>query len=684
MNIEKANTLFRENKLEEALEAYKSINKENLLYEQAQFNIQLVNKKLNRSTDLLNIKTSKVVSGNEITLTGPLVSVVMPVFNVAPYLDASIMSVLNQTYKNIELIIVDDASTDNGMNIIQMYEKQDSRIKVIALEFNTLGGAGIPSNIGVENAKGEYIAYADSDDILNDKAIENMVTAAIDQDAEIVVADFCNFDNESRVFSSSYDKDRWNGMPLNTILHPVKYPELFRLSPVPWRKLYKSSFLKNNNIRFPEGDYFYEDNPLHWFVLASAQRVVLIDEEVAYHRMEREGQTMGAGFYKLSAQFCHLNSIKNYLNAQNNVPKRYWEELSDFAYRANWVVDKQEDDKLKNVVKKRYYQIASEINTAAKLSDNEIKKIRSGYLKRCKEYDAAYLNKDLAIVIPIYNCIDLFPQLMESLLKLSISNEIFLIDDGSTDGTTELCQQYAESNPHVFCFSQSNKGAGVARNSVIPLITARYTYFVDADDEVDINALTEAVNFGIINNHDLVLAKYKIHFHDKDTYRGMWNADETLWTQLKLADTNNDKKALSASLINYPWNRVIKTKLLHDENIFFGKTVVHNDVPYHWHSIISAKNIGIYDNAICYHRKFETRQQITNITDVRRLMVLEAYRYTNELIKGYDDYSLVFQSWEKFVRDLINWAKSRIPEDHLISYNQRQKQIISELGKVKV
>ena len=65
-------------------------------------------------------------------------------------------------------------------------------------------------------------------------------------------------------------------------------------------------------------------------------------------------------------------------------------------------------------------------------------------------------------------------------------------------------------------------------------------------------------------------------------------------------------------------------------------------------------------------------------------MVLEAYRYTHELIKGYQAYPLIFKSWEKFIRDLINWAKSRIPEEHLKTYGQRQKQIINELEAVKL
>lgn len=678
MSLQAANRLFREGRFHEAMKEYQKITVDSFFYQQAQFNIDLIHAKLKQSNNI-PIDLSESVSH-----TQPLVSVVMPVFNVAPYLDASIMSVLNQSYENIELIIVNDASTDNGINIIRMYQSWDSRIKVVDLEFNTMGGAGIPSNIGVNHAKGQYLAYADSDDILDKHAIRKMVDAALRHRAEIVVADFSNFNNENRIIDTSYDKKNWSGIPINEPFSPTDQPNIFKLSPVPWRKLYKLSFLNENNIRFPEGDYFYEDNPLHWFVLTKASNVVLIDDVVAYHRMEREGQTMGAMNFKLAAQFCHLNSIKNHLIKYKNAPSIYWKELVDFAYRGGWVVDKQDIPEFQAIIKKRYAQTASSIEQASKISQNDILKMRPNFYKRCDEYNKAYEDLDLSIVVPVYNCVDLLPQLLETLLRVNLKKDIFLIDDGSDDGSKELCEEYAQRYQNVYSIAQANKGAGVARNLVIPLLTGKYAYFVDADDFIDPKALEESVKFAQNNQHDLVLFKYQIEFHEKGNTRDMWNADKDLWKQLMIVKTNSEKKTLASQLTNYPWNRIVSTALLHDENIFFGKTIVHNDVPYHWHTLISAKNIGIFDKAVCTHRKFEERQQITNISDYRRLMVLEAYRHTHELLKRYEDYGLIFVHWQKFIRDLLTWARDRVPEDKLEFYKQRHKKIVDELKEVRV
>ncbi|MDG6881295.1 Hyaluronan synthase [Phocoenobacter uteri] len=677
MSLKQGNLYFEQGNYQKAIDEYRKVSSDSLLYKSAQFNIKLCEQNIGSPIQQRN----QVITGNS---NQPLVSVIMPVFNVANYLDTAILSVLNQSYKNIELIIVNDASTDHSLNIIKMYEKQDSRVKVIDLEFNTLGGAGIPSNVGVDAAQGKYIAYADSDDILDQHAIEKMVDLAERTNTEIVIADFITFDDKSREKKISYDKGNWNDIPLNKVFHPKDTPSVFRISPVPWRKLYLRSFINKNNIRFPEGDYFYEDNPLHWFVLTKASKVIMLDYVVAQHRMEREGQTMGAMNFKLSALFSHLNTIKNFLFKDSFVPENFKKELIDFSYRSNWVIDRQEQDKIKKVIQKRYAQVSMDIEKEANLSKNTVEKIRSNFYKRCTEYNKHYPDLDLSIVIPVYNCVDLLPKLVDELLKINLKTEIFLVDDGSTDGSTELCDSYAKNNERVYSFFQNNKGAGVARNLVIPLLTGKYSYFVDADDIVDIKALEEAIKFADKNKNDLLMFTYKINFFEKNTTRGMWNADQDLWNKLLKSSSNQEKKILSSQMVNYPWIRIIKTSLLHNENIFFGKTVVHNDVPYHWHTIIAAKNIGVFDKAICTHRKFDVRQQITNISDERRLMVLEAYRYTHNLLKKYDDYPVLFNYWQKFTRDLLTWARDRVPKEKLEFYKKRHKQIVDGLKEVKI
>jgi len=667
--IAKANSLLRENKYSEALKEYQYIDSSHPLFQSIQYNIEFLKNQING--------TQNVVKKDIMNVETPLVSVVMPVFNVAPYLDASIMSVLNQSYKNIELIIVNDASTDNGLNIINMHAKLDSRIKVINLEFNTLGGAGIPSNIGVDNAQGKYIAYADSDDILTRYAIEKMVRLAEKDLSDIVIGDFNNFIEDTREVKIAYDKANWKNIPLEESINASSHPQLFRLSPVPWRKLYSREFLNKHNIRFPEGDYFYEDNPLHWFVLSKAPKVALLDYVVAYHRMGREGQTMGANNYKLSAMFCHVNTINEFfLKDRKSIDNIYWRELVDYSYRIGWVIDKQTNDRDKNILRKRYAQSANKVYKRSQLSKEEILKMRPAYFKKIDEYNKSLQDRELTIIIPIYNCEDLLDETLSSLLNFkNLSVEVLMMDDGSSDNSKNVAKKYAEKYDNFYLYEQNNRGAGVARNALIPLATGEYTYFLDADEEIDIRNLEEAINVARSNQSDLLLFKYKIHFYDKDTYRNMWNADQELWSKLLKSKSNEEKQILSSGLINYPWNRIIKTDLLHSENIFFGKTIVHNDVPYHWHSIVSAKNIGIFDKAVCSHRKFDEREQVTNITDSRRMMVFEAYRYTNTVISRYEVYKKIFPVWKNFIFELLDWAKQRVPEELKEDFVNKQEKI---------
>ena len=203
----------------------------------------------------------------------PLLSIVMPIYNVERYLDASLLSVLGQDFTDFEVIAVNDASSDNSAKILQLYRDMDDRIRIVDLDFNTLGGPSSPSNVGIKHAVGKYVGFVDSDDFVERSAFRTMIDAAEHHNADVVISDFHTFDDATRDLHVAYDRTHWEGIPLDTPVSPLSVPALFRLSPVPWRKLYLRSLLQAESLLFPEGDYFYEDNPFHWFVLSSARRV---------------------------------------------------------------------------------------------------------------------------------------------------------------------------------------------------------------------------------------------------------------------------------------------------------------------------------------------------------------------------------------------------------------------------
>ncbi len=163
----------------------------------------------------------------------------------------------------------------------------------------------------------------------------------------------------------------------------------------------------------------------------------------------------------------------------------------------------------------------------------------------------------------------------------------------------------------------------------------------------------------------------------------MFDADVTLWEKLGKAKENTERRQIVAGLINYPWNRIIDTDLLHDEDIFFGPTVVHNDIPYHWHSIVAARNIGHSDAVVCTHRKFNNREQITNISDHRRLTVFEALRYTQDRLTSYRTFGDIKSTWFAFSKQVIDWGRTRIPEDMGEVYGARERNFLETLKAVE-
>lgn len=274
-----------------------------------------------------------------------LLSIIVPVYNVEHYIDKCLKSIIDQSLsKNeFEVIIVDDKSTDNSIDICRSYCKQYTNFCLIELKKNTPGGAGIPSNIGIKYARGKYIGFVDSDDYIEPNMFKNMLIKAQNMQADITICNFYIYSEKDNKIFTSYDQSEWQKFyrvySEQYSLYTLKQKAL-ALSPVPWRKIYNKEFLEKFHIRYPEGDFFYEDNPLHWFTIIQARSIAVVNESLIVHRLGRKGQTMDIQAKKLLAFTIHGKIILEFLKSIDKYEKYKIEYLNWVFQQSSWILPK--------------------------------------------------------------------------------------------------------------------------------------------------------------------------------------------------------------------------------------------------------------------------------------------------------------------------------------------------------
>ena len=181
------------------------------------------------------------------------VSVIIPIYNVEKYLAKCLDSVLNQTYKNLEILCIDDCSPDNSALILEKYSKQDNRIKIIKREKN--GGLSAARNTGIDASTGEYLYFLDSDDWIELDYIEKMVEKIKETDVDIVL--------NTNILKTDGEKSEpfiWykykNPNPQGEYLEKMRAIQESQC--MIWCHLYKKLFIDKYALKFPEG-YIHED-----------------------------------------------------------------------------------------------------------------------------------------------------------------------------------------------------------------------------------------------------------------------------------------------------------------------------------------------------------------------------------------------------------------------------------------
>ena len=224
------------------------------------------------------------------------VSVIIPVYNAEKYLKECLDSITKQTLTDIEIICINDGSTDNSLNILQEYKKYDDRFTIISQENQ---GQAVARNKGMKLIKGDYFCFMDADDILDLHTFEECYTLIKNKSLDFVMYKLINFDETSDEYYTSpgYNMTLVHNFVKNDVFNYESLNELiFYITVSPVNKLYRTEFVFNTNARFPEGTIF-EDNLFFWRLLFNAKRIYFHDKYF-YKRRRHSESTTGEGSAK--------------------------------------------------------------------------------------------------------------------------------------------------------------------------------------------------------------------------------------------------------------------------------------------------------------------------------------------------------------------------------------------------
>lgn len=213
------------------------------------------------------------------------VTIIVPVYNVQDYLNRCIDSLTNQTYKNIEIFLVDDGSTDNSGAICDNYKKNDKRIKVI---HKKNGGQSDARNCALDKMTGDYVAFVDSDDYVDNDYIEYMMSLITNDDSDVAICSYkAIYENGSIISQANGNKYILNA---HDTIEKTLYHEDFNVSA--WAKLYRADYF--NNVRFPVGKIFEEVETLYKVFLKCDK--ISVGLESKYNYMIRANSTLTCAF----------------------------------------------------------------------------------------------------------------------------------------------------------------------------------------------------------------------------------------------------------------------------------------------------------------------------------------------------------------------------------------------------
>lgn len=583
------------------------------------------------------------------------ISVVIPVYNGEKYLEESIESLRNQTLREVEIICVDDGSKDRTKEILSMYEEKDDRIRLFNQNHK---GAGYARNYGFSKAIGEYVIFLDADDIFEPQMLEKIVGKGDQTKADVIVFGAKRYDDRTGKITDAPWYLQRELIPKKEVFSRRDMDgEILSLTiPSPWTKAVRRTFLAEQKIEFqnlPNSNDVY----FSLLVLAVAERVSVIREDLLLYRTFRQGSIQNQRhLYPL----CFLEA---YEAAQDELKRRgvYSEVEKGFCFRVLsgcvHALNTIQDEKIRWKV---IETLAGERIRRMELLDfpdeyygasqcrNQIKGLKYA-LDMKKELEKAYDNPEateiavshlkkakVTVIVPVYNTEKYLRDCMDGLLEQTLRElEIICVDDGSTDGSLGILQEYVRKDSRISVWHQKNSGQSAARNLGISKASGEYIYFMDSDDFLQKDALEQLYERSKIQHLDILYFDGSTVYEDEDVYK---KHPEFEYYYIRKAaypiccpgqDMMMKMKRAEEYRVN-PGIQFFKRNFLISESFRFYPGIIHEDNDFTFRTMLSAERVGYLPERY-FNRRVRERSTMTEEDGFRHI-----YGYFKTFLNMYE------------------------------------------------
>ena len=433
----------------------------------------------------------------------PKVSVIIPVYNAEKYLRQCLDSVVNQTLREIEIICVDDGSTDGSLAILREYEAADSRVKVLTQKNQY---AGVARNNGMAAAQGEYFAFLDADDFFELDTLESEYEQCKKYHADICLCGADKYNELTGKFESAPWWLNTKNIESSTFSLETNPKDIFQITNMaPWTKLFSAHFVEKYRLQFqalPRANDVY----FSMVSLALAKRIVVLNRNLIHYRVGIS-TNLQSNNHASPLTFCKaLSEVKSELQDKGVFDAAYDSfrntALSLFSYNLRKVKNNQKSfDELRAAIRNRYleeFHVATLRECDVQNKNDYVTLVN--YLndrgEKCSTLYQLYEknnpnNPKVSIIIPVYNAECYLNDCLTSVCEQTFTDiEVICIDDKSTDNSLSILHSYAKKDGRVIVLTQTeNTHQGGARNAGLDIAHGKYVWFIDADDYIDLDAV---------------------------------------------------------------------------------------------------------------------------------------------------------------------------------------------------